>query len=277
MATAQNIPVKGYGHSELDITHYESIKTCLAPVITSNTVIINAAAYTAVDLAEDEFAQAYAVNAQGVENLAKIAQLHKCPVIHISTDYVFSGQGSEPYREDDDTQPLSIYGQTKLSGEELLRSILAEHVILRVSWVFGQYGKNFVKTIIRLAKEREQLKIVDDQVGNPTAAADIARVLLLIAKQIEQGSNAWGTYHYCNAPSLSWYDFASAIIEESRDYQTLCVQTIEPIMTSQFPTKAKRPMNSRLNCDKILAVFGIEQQQWRPYLRQMIRGMSENV
>jgi dTDP-4-dehydrorhamnose reductase len=280
LAISQNISVKSYGHSELDISNYQAMETCLAPVITPNTIIINAAAYTAVDLAEDDSAQAYAVNAKGVEYLAKICKLHQRPLIHISTDYVFSGEKDNVYVEDDTTGPLGVYGETKLAGEELLCSILPEHVILRVSWVFGQYGKNFVKTILRLAKEREQLKIVDDQVGNPTAAADIARVILLIATQIEQAnkdSRIWGIYHYCNKPSVSWYEFACAIVDIARQSQELAVKKIEPITSAQFPTKAKRPMNSRLNCDKIRTVFGIEQNQWHPYLSDVIREVSKNV
>jgi dTDP-4-dehydrorhamnose reductase len=267
LSKALNIPLVSFGHDILDITNFNSISNNLA-LHQDATVLINAAAYTAVDMAEDESEAAYQVNAIGPKNLATWCHKHSVPIIHISTDYVFSGDKASPYLEDDVTNPMSVYGRTKLAGEQFVQDICPQHIILRVSWVFGQYGKNFVKTIIRLAKERETLKIVEDQIGNPTSAADIARVLLEITKQIP--SLTWGIYHYCGKDTISWYQFACAIVEEAQKYESLKVTEILPITTNEFPTKAARPQNSALNCDKITTLLEIPQESWRGYLNELV-------
>jgi len=272
LSKALNIPLVSFGHDILDITNFNSISNNLA-LHQDATVLINAAAYTAVDMAEDESEAAYQVNAIGPKNLATWCHKHSVPIIHISTDYVFSGDKASPYLEDDATNPMSVYGKTKLAGEQFVQDICPQHIILRVSWVFGQYGKNFVKTIIRLAKERETLKIVEDQIGNPTSAADIARVLLEITKQIP--SLTWGTYHYCGKDTVSWYQFACAIVEEAQKYEPLTVKEILPITTNEFPTKAARPQNSALNCDKIAALLEIPQTSWRGYLNELVENLHQ--
>ena len=261
---------------DLDLTNANAIRQKIRSL--RPNIIVNAAAYTAVDLAEDEPEKAYAVNAVGPKNLAIWCQEYHIPLIHISTDYVFSGDKASPYLENDATNPVSVYGKTKLAGEQFIQDICPQHIILRVSWVFGQYGKNFVKTIIRLAKERETLKIVDDQIGNPTSAADIARVLLEIALTLSRCSfseSGWGTYHYCGKNTVSWYQFACAIIEEAQKYDSLKVKEILPITTNEFPTKAKRPQNSALNCDKITTLLEIPQESWRGYLDELVESLHQ--
>jgi dTDP-4-dehydrorhamnose reductase len=274
LAFKLNINIVAYPRETLDITDLSAVQEAVAshPDL---TCLINAAAYTAVDLAEDNVEQAYAINADAVENLAIVCQQYDIPLIHLSTDYVFSGEKSEPYNEEDETGAKSIYGASKLEGEQIIQSIMEKYIILRVSWVFGQYGKNFVKTIIRLAKEREELSIVADQWGNPTAAADIARVLLQLAEQIQQGNTAWGIYHYCGDGAVSWYQFAEKIVELEKMKTSLKLQSLLPITSDKYPTKALRPMNSRLNCDKIRQNFAIEQRSWLEYLKTICEETSE--
>jgi dTDP-4-dehydrorhamnose reductase len=271
LAKTLQLPLVSFGHNLLDITNLEQINTALL-VHQDATVLINAAAYTAVDLAEDEPELAYAVNAIGPKNLATWCNHYQVPMIHISTDYVFLGDAIIPYCEDDATDPATVYGKTKLAGEKFVQSICKEHLILRVSWVFGRYGKNFVKTMIRLAQEREVLKIVNDQIGNPTPASDIARVLLLLASKIDSKELIpWGVYHYCGKGCLTWYEFACAIVEEARQCCDLKVRQILPIATHEFPTKAARPQYSVLNCDRITEQLKVPQQSWRECLHALVK------
>ncbi len=266
-----HIFIEAFSREQLDITNSEEIEKILVPLVSKNTYIVNAAAYTAVDKAEDEPELAFQINCDAVANLANLAKQHNIPLIHISTDYVFAGDKDSTYVETDIPAPSGVYGASKLAGEVVLKEILPQHIILRVSWVFGQYGKNFVKTILRLAGEQEKLRIVADQQGNPTGAAHIAEVIVNIVKQLDDGSTAWGTYHYCDAPSTTWCNFARAIIETAQSIKSFNVKEIQAIPTSEFPTKAKRPMNSRLNCDKISKVFGIKQAAWQDELDIVIK------
>ncbi|NWF60977.1 MAG: dTDP-4-dehydrorhamnose reductase [Fischerella sp.] len=234
-------------------------------------VIINAAAYTAVDKAESEPELAKAINATAPEILAEEAKKQQAFLIHISTDYVFDGNSCHPYQETDATNPLSVYGQTKLAGEEAIRQTYAHHLILRTAWVYGTFGKsNFVKTMLRLGGEREEIRVVTDQIGSPTWARDIAATIAQLIPLLS--SEIAGTYHYTNSGVASWYDFAIAIFEEAQQLgYPVKVERIIPITTSEYPTPARRPSYSVLVCAKIAAVLGNHAPHWRERLRRMLR------
>ena len=230
-------------------------------------IIINAAAYTAVDKAEQESELAIAINRDGPQNLANAANKVNATIIHISTDYVFDGDSAENYLESDITAPQGEYGRSKLAGEQAVAQACPKHIILRTAWVFGEHGNNFVKTMLRLAKVRDSLGVVADQFGGPTYTGDIANAILTISKQIAQGSQAFGVYHFSGFPHASWHTFAEKIFEIALE-QSILVQPIQvnPITTLDYPTPAKRPANSRLNCDKIYNAFGIKQSEWKAAL-----------
>jgi dTDP-4-dehydrorhamnose reductase len=259
-----------WDQAELDITDAGAVDEALAA--SGAEVVINAAAYTAVDKAEQESERAFAVNRDGPAHLATACNRLQIPLLHISTDYVYDGRKPGPYIEDDPTGPLGVYGASKLAGDEAVRRLLPRHLILRVSWVFGIDGNNFVKTILRLAREREELHIVADQRGCPTYAGDIAEVLLKLAGRISamDAGNRWGTYHYCGEPATTWHGFAEAIVEEACRCETLPVQTIVPIATADYPTLAARPANSVLDCAKLTARLGIQPGLWREGLKTML-------
>lgn len=241
-------------------------------------VIINAAAYTAVDRAEREPELAHAVNAIAPKILAEEAQRLKAGVIHLSTDYVFDGQKNTPYLESDPTNPMSVYGQTKLAGEIGVTQMCDRHFILRTAWVYGTYGKgNFVKTMLRLGSDREQLRVVMDQVGSPTWAKQIADTIQVILPLVQQEQIAPGIYHITNSGVTSWYDFAIAIFEEARNLGwTLKVEDVVPITTADYPTPAQRPAYSALACQKISGILGVHLPHWRQGLRQMLIHLSQN-
>ncbi|WP_342220634.1 dTDP-4-dehydrorhamnose reductase [Rickettsiella endosymbiont of Miltochrista miniata] len=267
LAVKYNLELCPFTHKQLNITDFGQLKQTISTI--KPNFIINAAAYTAVDKAEKESELAFAVNALGVEHLATIGQEYNIPLLHISTDFIFDGQKKIPYVEEDKTNPLSVYGQSKLSGESLLRNIWYKHIILRVSWVFGSYGNNFVKTIICLANERTELRVIADQKGAPTYAGDIAQTLLKIIECLHKGQFAWGTYHYTGTPSLSWYEFAKKIIEEAEHHE-LKLKKVIPISALEYPSIAYRPPNSELACDKIVQVFGIKPNTWSAGLKKVV-------
>jgi dTDP-4-dehydrorhamnose reductase len=259
---------------QLDISNREQVESRFDEC--QPDLVINAAAYTQVDRAETEAETAYAVNRDGVRNLAAACAKGDIPLLHVSTDYIFSGDGDGGYREDDPADPRSVYGASKAAGETVLRETLDRHVILRTSWVFSAQGNNFVKTMLRLGRERTELGIVADQFGCPTSARSIAAALLAIAEVHLQGKRlAWGTYHFCNWPSTTWFDFASRVFLEAKGYDGIALRRIT---TAEYPTAAVRPMNSILNCDKLQAVFALALAQWPDELRQVIaelEGRSE--
>lgn len=234
-------------------------------------IIINAAAYTAVDKAESEVEAAMAVNGIAPGILAEEAERFGASLIHISTDYVFDGNNSRPYLETDTINPLSVYGKTKLRGEEAIQKFCTNYFILRTAWVYGSFGKsNFVKTMLRLGGEREELRVVSDQIGSPTWARDIADAIAQILPQLRPEMT--GIYHYTNSGVASWYDFAVTIFEEAQQLGfPLKVQRVVPISTSEYPTLARRPSYSVLSCAKITKVLGTYPPQWRQSLRQMIK------
>ena len=265
LARERQIALEPFDYDTLDITDRSQIEQIFTRC-SDVDVVINAAAYTAVDKAESEKDKAFAVNATAMKYLAEACRAKDWPLLHLSTDYVFDGESMRAYHEDDQPNPRSIYGESKLAGEKLLRETWEKHVIIRISWVFGQYGNNFVKTMLRLASEKEELNIVGDQYGCPTAAKDIASVLLTIAKHIHQGNAYFGTYHYCNHPATTWYDFAVKIIELAKKYRSLKVKTIRKITTAEYPTPAMRPKNSELLVKKITDDYGVCQAEWLPFL-----------
>ena len=238
--------------------------------------IINAAAYTAVDKAESDAERAFAVNREGARHLAEAAEAAGAAMLHISTDYVFDGAGGAPYDEAAPTAPQNIYGASKLAGEQAVLAACRRAVVMRTSWVFGAHGQNFVKTMLRLGRERDSLGIVADQYGAPTAAADIAAALITIVRRHtpEQLAERAGIYHYCGSPYASWFEFAETIFAEAVAQGVLAkIPAVKPIATADYPTPAKRPADSRLDCGKIRTVFGIEPCDWhsalsdlRPYL-----------
>jgi dTDP-4-dehydrorhamnose reductase len=245
-------------------------------------LIVNAAAYTAVDKAETEPELAYRINAEAPKTLAEAAARCGAGLVHISTDYVFAGNAGSPRVETDATGPLGVYGQSKLAGEEAIRAALDAHIILRTAWVYGTQGKgNFLKTMLRLGKTRDSLSIVSDQVGSPTWAKDIAEAIGELGNQLanqvgdqarERAIEVAGTYHFTNSGVASWYDFAVAIFEEARALDIeLQVKTVQPITTADYPTPAQRPAYSVLNCQKIARVLGHGAPYWRDSLRGMLQ------
>ena len=251
----------------VDITKSAAVTEMLARE--TPDLAINLAAYTAVDRAESEPEAAWAVNCAGAAHVAAACDAHATPLIHLSTDYVFDGRKTGAYREDDAVGPLNVYGRSKEAGERAVRAALTRHVIFRTAWVFGAYGANFVKTMLRLAAERPVLRVVADQRGCPTAAADIAAALIVIAEHIESGVTKWGTYHFAGARTVSWHGFAEAIFNQAASQMTAGPR-IEAITTDQYPTPARRPMNSVLDCRKIEAVFGIHPSPWWERLASVI-------
>jgi dTDP-4-dehydrorhamnose reductase len=238
--------------------------------VAGSRIVINCAAYTAVDRAEADVELAHQVNAIGAGNVAAACAQAGIPLIHLSTDYVFDGERGRPTREDDVTQPLNVYGRTKLAGEIAVRERLETHIILRTSWVFSSTGQNFVKTMLRLAANQPEIRVVNDQVGGPTAADDIAQAILTIVSCCsELGFADWGTYHFSGQPSVSWHQFASAILRDSN-------VKVLPIATKEYPTPARRPRYSVLDCSRIARVFGIQQPDWRMSLQKVCNELAAN-
>ncbi|QPN66926.1 dTDP-4-dehydrorhamnose reductase [Synechococcus sp. CBW1006] len=245
----------------------EAMLDQLAPAL-----VINAAAYTAVDRAESEPELAHAVNTVGVGVLAQACAARDLPLMHLSTDYVFNGCGESPWREDDPTGPLGVYGATKLAGEEALRAAGGPHLLLRVSWVFGIQGSSFVRTMLRLGRDRPALSVVDDQIGGPTSAEAIARTLLHLAEPAIATGLPWGTYHYAGQHAVSWHDFAAAIFAEAVDLGLLeRAPALSAIPSSAYPTPAARPANSRLDGSRFEATFGLPLPNWHEDLRHCLK------
>ena len=232
--------------------------------------VINCAAYTAVDRAESEREAAFAVNAAAPGVIARAAAARGIPLLHVSTDYVFDGTKAEPYREEDPVRPLGVYGASKEAGERAVREGNPRHIILRTAWVVSPWGANFVKTMLRLGAERSELRVVADQIGCPTGATDIARALLIMAERLIADPDApVGTYHFVNAGEASWHALAEAIFAEVAAGGG-AVPAVLPIPTSEYPTPAQRPMNSRLATDKIARDYGIAARDWRAMVSEVV-------
>lgn len=259
-------PLVALSRQQLDITDPSQIEAAFE--LHRPDLVINAAAYTQVDRAEAEAECAFAINRDAVANLASTCREAQVPLLHISTDYVFDGSKTGGYLETDPIAPIGVYGESKAEGEGVLQAALMQHIILRTSWVFSASGNNFVSTMLRLGKERDELGIVDDQHGCPTSARSIATALLTIADRYLRGeSMEWGIYHYCNAPATTWHKFAIEIFGQAGGYENL---KLKPISTSEYPTAARRPLNSVLDCKLIEKVYGIRQVSWVDELRRNI-------
>ena len=242
--------------------------TCAAHILRNQPkAVINAAAYTAVDKAEEEETLAHRINAEAPAAMAQACANFGIPFLHVSTDYVFAGTGEAPYAPDDPTDPQNAYGRTKLAGEEAVRAIGGAHAILRTSWVFSEHGTNFVKTMLRLSETRDTLKIVADQIGGPTPARGIAAALWTMCDAMLAG-NPGGTFHYTGAPKTSWKCFAR---------ETFAIAgrevAVTGIPTTDYPTPAARPLNSRLDCSSLTTEFGIKQPSWRDALDDTIKAL----
>lgn len=258
------------GREELDITNFEQVNKVLSEY--KPNVIVNAAAYTAVDKAETEFDLANAINHLGAENLAKGAAQINAVIIHISTDYVFSGEKDSFYNENDVANPQSVYGKTKLKGEQAVACACPAHIILRTSWVFSQKGNNFVKKMLQLAESKDSLNVVSDQFGAPTYAGDIANAIIVIAQKIIEGQKSFGIYHFSGRPKISWEKFAIKIFDAALKEKLIHRKIkINAISSEDFKTVAKRPLNSALDCQKIHDIFSIEQSDWNSELKNIKR------
>jgi len=250
--------------NDLDITDSDAVYAAVSAA--KPDVVINAAAYTAVDDAERNPETAAKVNRDGAAYLATAAASAGAAVIHISTDYVFDGRASRPYLPGDETHPLSVYGETKLAGERRVRECNTNHIIVRTSWVYHHSGSNFLRAMIRRRGEQRELKVVNDQSGGPTSAADLASALLEAANAAARGARTWGTFHFSNAGVTTWYGFAKAIFEEKGGE----IPAITPIATSDFPTAATRPRYSVLDTNSFSDAFGVRPRHWRDALRSAV-------
>lgn len=271
-AAGQNYSLILASRVEVDVADLAALKGFLG--LNSPDFVINATAYTAVDRAETEMSEAYRVNEHAVRAMAEHCAAGNSNLIHISTDYVFDGSSDIPVTENDEVAPLGVYGASKLAGEEAIRATLTQHLILRTAWVFGVSGGNFVKTMLRLAQTRSELGVVGDQHGAPTSARGIAKAIATMVLQMSEAGSAdehWGTYHYTGNPFVSWADFAREIFRQG-DQRSMIpeIPIVNAISTEQYPTPAKRPHNSRLDCSKIAKVFGIEPDNWQASLGEML-------
>ncbi len=261
----RDVTVATLGRDRADLT--DPAACAAAITATDADIIINAAAYTAVDQAESDRDTAFLVNAEAPGAMACAAATRGLPFLHVSTDYVFDGSGTRPWAENDPVAPLGVYGESKLAGERAVAAARGGHVILRTAWVFSAHGKNFVKTMLRVGAGRDMLSVVDDQRGGPTAASDIADVLWTITAAFQNGKGQSGIFHFAGTPSVSWADFAEAIFARASLPKK---PQIKRIPTSDYPTPAKRPANSTLDCSRIRAVYGIEQPDWHKSLAKVI-------
>ncbi|MFL6606644.1 MAG: dTDP-4-dehydrorhamnose reductase [Pseudomonas sp.] len=260
------------GSDQLDMARTDHIR---APIDALRPdLIINAAAYTAVDQAESEAQRAFAINATAPGVLARAALELGIPLLHYSTDYVFDGRKPEPYTEDDAPNPLSVYGRSKLAGEEAIREAGGQHLILRTSWVYSNAGRNFLLTMQRLLQEKPHLRVVADQIGAPTWAGTIADSTAKLIERWQAGQcGAWGTYHLTALGQTSWFGFAQAIGENLLKQHKPCA-VLEPIPSSEYPTPAQRPLNSRLDCTRLFQEWSVSQPDWRSALQQCLAGQA---
>ena len=271
-----NLRIVGTDLPDTDITRADHVRGAIAEV--QPELVINAAAYTTVDKAEEDAAAAFRVNAVGAKLLADVCETSGTPMIHISTDYVFDGTGETPYSEDAPLSPVGVYGISKAQGETHVRNHLERHIIVRTSWLYGVFGHNFVKTMLKVGTQREEIGVIVDQRGCPTNAGDFAAALLSVAEQIGLGDvSNWGTYHYCGKGETTWYHFAEAIFETARHHIPLKVTRVIPISTESFGAPAPRPAYSALSCERIRQSFGIDQRPWRDSLNNtVVRILSES-
>jgi len=266
----EKIPLIGTDR-ECDITDINALRSFAKD--RSVNWIVNCSAYTAVDKAEDEEDIAFSINAAGAGNIAEVATVIGAKMIHVSTDYVFDGKGTRPYREEDPVDPIGAYGRTKLAGERYVQEKCARHFIIRTAWLYGKHGNNFVHTMLRLFKEKDELNVVSDQKGSPTWAYDLASAILHI---IGKDSDQYGIYHFTNEGETNWHEFAKEIYDLARKENLITRDmNIRPVTTDEYPTKAKRPGYSVLDKSKIKRVFSLAIPSWRESLAAYMLHIKE--
>jgi len=266
----QDIEVLPLGRPALDLSQLDTIESAILGA--KPHVIVSAAAYTAVDQAETDEAAAFAINAAAVGEIGRVARSLRIPVVHLSTDYVFDGEKSSAYVETDPVNPLGVYGRSKLDGELLLAASGADHAILRTAWVYSPYGKNFLRTMLRVAETRDNLNVVADQIGNPTSALDIADAVFKVGENLlaSDDTRLRGVFHMTGSGDASWADFASEIFAASNKMGGPSAN-VQPITTAEYPTPAKRPQNSRLNCSKLASEHGVSMPDWQSSTLEVVR------
>jgi len=269
-APAAGLAATVLAHAEADIADPVAVAAAMARH--EPRFLVNAAAYTAVDKAESEPEAAARANAEGPRVLAEAAARAGIPLLHISTDYVFDGTKAAAYGEDDPVAPLGVYGATKLAGEEAVRAALPDHVILRTAWVYARNGRNFLKTMLKLAAERPELRVVADQRGCPTSADDIAIAILAVARAAGEGRARFGTYHFAGTGETTWHGFASRIVAEQAAF-TGRQPPVVAIATADYPTPAKRPANSALDSSRFARAFGYRARPWQDETRRIVSAL----
>jgi len=272
LAPRHGLELTALSRTDADLTRPDEIEAAIAAV-RPGTVVINAAAYTAVDLAETEVELATAINTTAPGVMAAACRKGSCDFIHLSTDYVFDGLSARPYLETDATNPQGVYGQSKLAGEEAVLRAHPQSVVIRTAWVYSPHGKNFVKTMLRLGAERDELGVVDDQLGGPTSAADIADGILAVYTRLATDRGVPGIFHLTGSGQASWADFADAIFENQAPRWGRR-PVVKRINTVDFPTPAKRPANSRLDCDHLEAIYGFRAPPWRESLARVLTQLA---
>mgnify|MGYP003630393386 CR=1 FL=1 len=274
-ASMADVTLVTVGRPAIDLADGPALEAALAA--TQADLVINAAAYTAVDLAETESDLAFIINRDGASNVARAARDMAVPVIHVSTDYVFDGTSERAYAPEDTTGPVSVYGASKLAGEFAIRDANPHHIIVRTAWVYSPYGKNFVKTMLRLAADRDEIGVVADQNGNPTSAHDLASGLLAIARVVTQpGFDAWGTYHMAGQGDATWADLAEHVLSESARLGGPSAR-VNRIPGSSYKTPAPRPTNSRLDCSKTEQVFRYSSPEWRLSASSVVASLLQSA
>ena len=268
----QDMQIMALGRPDLDLTVPDSIKRALDKY--QPDLVVNAAAYTAVDRAEEEGEAATALNQKGAGVLALLCNQRGIPFIHLSTDYVYDGSKKSPYVEEDPTAPLGIYGRSKLAGEKAVIAATRQHIILRTAWVYSPFGQNFVKTMLRLAGTRDEFGVVKDQIGSPTYAPHLACAILDIARQLKSNDqeDRWGIYHAAGSGETSWHGMALEIFKQAVGYGTPCPK-LNAIPTRDYPTPAKRPANSRLDCAKLTKNFSIKLPDWKSGVKSCVTSL----
>jgi dTDP-4-dehydrorhamnose reductase len=269
-AAQSRIPLRLISFSEADIADENAVRNLIASAPAS--LVVNAAAYTQVDRAEAEADEAFRTNAVGPGVLAGVCAKAKLPLVHISTDYVFDGTKPTAYTEEDTVAPLGVYGRSKAAGEAAVRERLADHIILRTSWLYGIHGMNFLKTMMKLARERNELRVVADQIGCPTGTADIVDAILTIAPRLLSHEPVWGAYHLTGTGATTWHGFALEIVDAQAKV-TGRRPSVIPITTAEYPTAARRPANCELDSSRFAATFGFRAAGWRERTRDVVTAL----
>ncbi len=279
LSSISDINICKLSRDDFDFKDFEKLEKALNDF--SPNVLINAAAYTDVDNAEDNEAETYKINSELPRKLGEICSKLDSILVHISTDYVFNGNSSQPYNEEDNIDPIGIYGKSKFDGENNIRKLCKKHIIIRTAWVFGNKGKNFVKTMIQLGKNQNEINVVKDQIGSPTSVSSISNAISIIIFKMQNSGiedKRWGTYHFCGLPYVSWADFATEIFEQAHDKGLISsTVSVKRISSHQFKSKARRPKNSKLECKKIELNFGLKYDNWKKSLDILLRSwVKEN-